>query len=135
MNHLEKRLWINGALLLGLAIILGAFGAHAIKQRVDAQSLAWWETASSYHRVHALGLFALAALSPRLSEQGQQQLRKIALFLVLGIVFFSGSLYIMTLTQLRILGAITPVGGSLWIIAWLWLARILSQDLNIRSAD
>ena len=128
MNQLEKRLWVTGALLLALAIILGAFGAHAIKQRVDAQSLLWWETAASYHRIHAIGFFVLAALTPRLSEQTQTKLKKIAILFGIGLILFSGSLYTMTLTQWRILGAITPLGGSLWIVAWLWLANLLGKE-------
>lgn len=122
MTPQEKKLWIWGALYIALAVILGAFGAHAIKQQVDEQALGWWHTAVNYQKLHGIGLFVLATLYPRVTKELQAKLMNMAWLFILGGVFFSGSLYAMTLTQMRVLGAITPIGGSLWILAWLWLA-------------
>ena len=119
MTSQERNLWRTGALLIALAIILGAFGAHAVKARVDEVALGWWKTGASYHRTHALGLLLLAALYPRVERAAQRKLRLAAHLIVSGIILFSGSLYVMTLTQIKILGAITPIGGTLWIIAWI----------------
>ena len=124
----EKRLWIGGAILVGSAVILGAFGAHAIKQHVDELSLGWWQTAVAYQKTHGLGLLALAALWPRVSVSAQKTLQSIARCFIVGTLLFSGSLYLMTLSQIRILGAITPLGGSLWIGAWGWLIVTLWRE-------
>ncbi|MAD61390.1 MAG: hypothetical protein CMH49_07760 [Myxococcales bacterium] len=121
-------MWIWGALYIATAIALGAFGAHAVKSRVEASALAWWETAADYQRLHGLGLLGLAALSSRVPEITQNKLIKIAYLFLWGGLFFCGSLYVMTLSNLRILGAITPIGGSLWIMGWVWLAWILHRD-------
>ena len=128
MNQTERKLWIWGALYIATAIALGAFGAHAVKSRVEASALAWWETAADYQRLHGLGLLGLAALSPRVPEITQNTLIKIAYLFLWGGLFFCGSLYVMTLSNLRILGAITPIGGSLWIMGWIWLAWTLYRD-------
>ena len=128
MNQTERKLWIWGALYIATAIALGAFGAHAVKSRVEASALAWWETAADYQRLHGLGLLCLAALSSRVPEITQNKLIKIAYLFLWGGLFFCGSLYVMTLSNLRILGAITPIGGSLWIMGWVWLAWTLYRD-------
>ena len=122
MTRTERKLWIWGALYIATAIALGAFGAHAVKNRVAASALAWWETAAAYQRLHGLGLLALATLWPRVSNIMQAKLVKIAYLFLWGGFFFCGSLYAMTLSNIRILGAITPIGGSLWIVAWIYLA-------------
>ena len=118
MSDREARLWIAGALMVGLSVMLGAFGAHAVKQRVDSVALGWWETAADYHRAHGLALLVLAALYPRVSEAAQKHLGRAGWCFILGIALFSGSLYTMTLTQIRALGMITPIGGTLWLIGW-----------------
>ena len=131
MTPRERTLWRTGASLIALAIVLGAFGAHAVKPRVDAVALVWWETAASYHRTHALGLLLIAALYPRVEHTAQRRLSLAARLIVSGIALFSGSLYAMTLTQVKILGAITPIGGTLWIIAWLLVFFALkSSDMT-----
>lgn len=128
MDQYEKRLWIWGAILVGSAVVLGAFGAHAIKQHVDESSLGWWQTGVAYQKTHGLGLLALAALWSRVSTTAHKQLISIARCFRWGCLLFSGSLYVMTLTQIRALGAITPLGGSLWIVAWGWLVVTLWRE-------
>ena len=109
-----------GALNLALAVILGAFGAHGLKAKVTTEQLAWWHTGVDYHFYHALGLLVIGAL---MAAQPQLALPKgSAWALQIGTVIFSGSLYAMTLGAPRWFGAITPIGGTAFIVGWLWLA-------------
>lgn len=107
--------WTVAGLTGATGVALGAFGAHALEGRVaDPHLLEVWQTASRYHLLHALALLAVAAHPRPPSASGW-------LFLA-GIALFSGSLYLMTLTGARWLGAITPLGGVCFIAGWLWLA-------------
>lgn len=104
-----------------LAVALGAFGAHALKGFLataddGAQRLAWWHTATQYHLVHAV-LAAVCALMIQRFPKAKTPLR----LCVVGTVLFSGSLYVMTLTNIRVLGAVTPLGGVAFIAAWIGL--------------
>lgn len=110
------------ALLLGsihgfLAVALGAFGAHGLKSWLGeladgAQRMAWWETASQYQLMHAVALIGVASLAR------EQPLRTATWAFGIGTLIFSGSLYAMTLTGIRALGAITPFGGVGMIVGW-----------------
>lgn len=102
------------AVLCFLAVALGAFGAHALKARLEGSGmLEVWNKAVLYHFLHAIALVALA-----LHATGSRA----AYFLLLaGIIFFSGSLYALALTNLRILGAVTPIGGLCFLAGWAWL--------------
>ena len=104
------------ALLMALAVMLGAFGAHGLKDRLDAYSMEVYQKAVFYHFVHALGLLVVT-LSPRTAN-----LIWVNILLVTGILIFSGSLYLLAVTGVRTLGAITPLGGLSFIAAWLMLA-------------
>mgnify|MGYP001181271793 CR=1 FL=1 len=104
---------VMGALLMGLTVATGAFGAHGLKAHVGPTELGWWNTAVTYQAWHGLGLLALASLNQR---NHSTWVARGGLFLVLGVLVFSGSLYVMTLTGMRILGAVTPVGGLFLII-------------------
>jgi len=115
MNWIIAAGAVNGA----LAVIAGAFGAHGLKTRLAPELLATWQTGAEYHMYHALALVlvgAIAAAQPPLALNGP------AVALLLGILLFSGSLYVLALTGIRTLGAITPVGGVAFIVGWLWLA-------------
>lgn len=103
--------------------MLGAFGAHALKSSLDAYSMGIWEKAVQYHFFHALGLLAVSAL-PQLSRPAA---RGISLLLTAGIVLFSGSLYVLAVTGVRVLGAVTPFGGVAFIAAWLLLAYCMMR--------
>ena len=136
MSSNERNIWISGAALMALAVILGAFGAHALKSSVDASALTWWETGATYHRAHALGLLLLASLYPRLRGSVQRRITLAARLMTLGVLLFSGSLYMMTITQIRALGAITPIGGTLWIISWsLCVSALVSQKTTSDHVD
>lgn len=97
-----------------LAVALGAFGAHALKSTLETNGMTdTWKTAVLYHFIHGVALFSLALW-------GKVSAGVCGLFLA-GIVAFSGSLYLMALTNLRWLGAITPLGGLCFLAAWAWL--------------
>lgn len=113
-----------GALLLGVAVMLGAFGAHALKGRLDAYSLGIYERAVFYHFIHALGLL-IVPLMARAGWLSAGTSVWVCLLLVAGILLFSGSLYVLALTGIRSLGAVTPLGGLSFIAAWLVLAFVL----------
>lgn len=105
-----------------LAVALGAFGAHGLKSRLaalpdQAQRLAWWETGAHYHLVHSLAI-CVAALALARGIGGQAT----GWCFLAGIALFSGSLYVMTLTGVKALGAITPIGGVLMLAGWAQLA-------------
>jgi uncharacterized membrane protein YgdD (TMEM256/DUF423 family) len=110
-----------GALLLALAVLVGAFGAHALKARLDAYATTIYERAVFYHFVHALGLVALGVLIA--THVADVAVLDVAGWLLLvGIVIFSGSLYALALSGRRALGAITPIGGVAFVAGWLALA-------------
>jgi uncharacterized membrane protein YgdD (TMEM256/DUF423 family) len=110
---------ILGALGGMLSVVFGAFGAHALKDRLDAYSLGVFETAVQYQFYHSLALLIVAALMIQLPASSL--LRSSSLLFVLGIVVFSGSLYVLSLTGVRWLGAITPLGGLAFIAGWVCL--------------
>jgi uncharacterized membrane protein YgdD (TMEM256/DUF423 family) len=111
--------WVRfGSAFLFLAVALGAFGAHALKARLSPEMLAIFETGVRYHFYHALGLFAVAWLSER--HPGWLVEASGYLF-VFGILVFSGSLYVLSATGVRWLGAITPIGGLAFLAGWLLL--------------
>ncbi len=97
-----------------LAVALGAFGAHGLKDVLTRNgTVTIWEKAVFYHFIHAVMLFVLAQRLP--VQTGPW------LAFLIGIVVFSGSLYLLALTNVRVLGAITPIGGISFIVGWVWL--------------
>lgn len=114
----DSTLIMLGSLLAALGVMLGAFGAHALKARVTADMLEVWQTAVFYHLVHAVAVLVVAALAVRLGTSAGW----IAVLFIAGILLFSGSLYALVLTGIRPLGMVTPVGGMAFIAGWLWLA-------------
>jgi len=113
-------IWFGiGAVAAAIGVGLGAFGAHGLKARVSAEMLAVFETAVRYHLIHALGLLAVGWAAGRWPGSWTQAA---GILMVTGILLFSGSLYLMTLTGVRWLGAITPLGGLAFIAAWVSLA-------------
>ena len=108
-----------GAVFMFLAVGLGAFGAHGLRQRLSPDMLAIFETGVRYHAYHALGLFAVAWVS----ERNPGSLAGAAGWaMALGIVIFSGSLYALSISGVRWLGAITPIGGVGFLVGWVLLA-------------
>lgn len=115
---MDRRLGAIGAVLGGLAVAAGAFGAHALKDRLGPDALATFEVAVRYHALHALAVVAvsLAARGPR------GPFRAAGIAFLAGIVLFSGSLYALGLGAPRGVGAITPVGGVLFLAGWVLTA-------------
>jgi uncharacterized membrane protein YgdD (TMEM256/DUF423 family) len=121
---MNRTLGLLSALSAFLGVALGALGAHGLKAMVRelpdaADRLGWWETAARYHLVHALALGLTAVVAHHVSTKGP---RIAAGLFIAGIVIFSGSLYVMGLTGLRGLGALTPFGGFAQLGGWLVLA-------------
>ena len=131
-----RRALIVGSLLLALATAIGAFAAHALKVQLTADRFAVLQTAVQYQFIHALGLLLLGALAAQRAIRGLGL--AIALLLV-GVVFFSGSLYLLLCGAPRLLGVLTPVGGLCLIAGWcvaawaLWRAESLSNTGNSSS--
>ena len=123
----STRALASAGVLLALATVCGAFGAHALKGQLSAERLQLWETAVRYHFFQALGLIGVG-LTLRLLEGGGGlsravgALRAAAALIVSGIILFSGSLYALALGAPRALGVLTPLGGLAWIAAWLLFA-------------
>jgi uncharacterized membrane protein YgdD (TMEM256/DUF423 family) len=110
-----------GAVFLAVAVALGAFGAHGLRDRLDAYSLGIWEKAVFYHFIHAMGVLVVSML-PRSGSFSTNAASNVCWLLSAGVLIFSGSLYVLALTGVRSLGAITPIGGVSFIAAWLLLA-------------
>lgn len=108
-----------GAILAGLAVVLGAFGAHGLKAVLTVERLAVFETAVRYQFYHALAIIIVGLLADHLSGK---YIRACAWLFIAGIVLFSGSLYLLILTGLTWLGAVTPLGGISFIAGWAMLA-------------
>jgi uncharacterized membrane protein YgdD (TMEM256/DUF423 family) len=124
VSLMDRLFAIIGALSAGLSVAAGAFGAHALRARVEPRLLEVFETAARYQMYHALALFAVAWAIGRhpstvASASGW-------LFLA-GTLLFSGSLYAMTFTGIRALGAITPLGGVCFLAGWVCLAIAVAK--------
>jgi uncharacterized membrane protein YgdD (TMEM256/DUF423 family) len=114
------------AVFLALAVGLGAFGAHGLKARLDANHLDIYKTAVLYRFLHALGMLIVATL-PRTGTFSPESANSVCWLLAAGILIFSGSLYLLAVTGTGVLGAITPFGGAAFILAWLLLAWKLAR--------
>jgi len=115
-----------GALLAGAAVALGAFGAHGLRSRVTPEALAVYETAVRYHFYHALAIALVGVVATQAAQTPDLPARSfgvVTLCFAVGIALFSGSLYVLTFTGMRWLGAITPLGGLLFLAGWALLAR------------
>jgi len=114
-SQIDRRLVTGGAILGGLAVALGAFGAHALQSRIGAEALGWWHTAVEYQMWHALAVLAVGL-------SGLRWARLPAWLFAGGSVVFCGTLYAIALGAPRWLGAITPLGGLAMIAGWAVLA-------------
>ncbi len=122
----ERWVFAVGTFLLGLGVVLGAFGAHALKASLSAKMLETFETGVRYQMYHGLGLLALAWA---ISCWPERRLTPAAWLLTVGTVVFSGSLYLLVLTGARWFGAITPIGGVALIAGWSVAAwRLLAPE-------
>lgn len=108
-----------GAVNAFLAVAFGAFGAHGLEGRVEPKYLETWKTAVTYQMFHATGLFIIGILAGKLPASSL--ISWSGWLMLAGIILFSGSLYVLTLTKISVLGAITPLGGVAFLAAWVLL--------------
>ena len=116
---MAENFFILGSLMAGLSVALGAFGAHALKSRLSPERLANFETGARYQMYHSLALLATGLAGSQWAANAW--IGAAGILLITGIVLFSGSLYLLSITDRRWLGAITPFGGLAWIVGWLCL--------------
>lgn len=117
---------ILGAIAMLAAVAFGAFGAHALKGELVPERLANYRTGVEYHFYHALGLLAVGLVSLRMPES--KLLRTAGALMATGIVVFSGSLYLLALSGVRALGAVTPFGGVAFLLAWVLFASAVAKS-------
>jgi len=117
MNDSTRYLLITGSLFAALAVILGAFGAHGLKKVLTDDMLVVYKTAVDYHFIHALGILLIGLLHQHFPES--RLILWAGISMIIGILLFSGSLYVMSMTEIKKLGMITPLGGLGFIIGWL----------------
>ena len=110
---------IIASLFAALAILFGAFGSHALKERLSAQSLEVYDIATRYLMFHALGIFLIALLGFQLPKES---LEIPVIMMIVGTSIFSGSLYLIAMLDFKKLGMVTPIGGLLLIVSWLLFA-------------
>lgn len=103
------------SLLMFIGVALGAFGAHALRGKLDPHYLDIYKTAVLYQFIHALGLFVVAWLS---TQSADPRITWAGIFLTAGIILFSGSLYALAIMQIKWLGPITPLGGVCFLVGW-----------------
>jgi uncharacterized membrane protein YgdD (TMEM256/DUF423 family) len=114
-----KLFLILGAIHAFLAVALGAFGAHGLEGKISEKYLKTWNTAVQYQMFHAIGLFIVAFLTDKLAQTNLIVTAGWSLFI--GILLFSGSLYVLSVTGIKVLGAITPLGGVAFLVGWVLL--------------
>lgn len=120
-----SKLWLSFSAVYGLlGVLLGAFGAHALKARLSPDLLAVWKTANEYQFYHALALGLVGLL---LRGTPDRALDLAGACFVAGVLVFCGSLYALALSNVRVLGAITPIGGLLFIAGWAMLLYAVSR--------
>ncbi len=124
---MDRRVFAAGSILAGLAVVFGAFGAHALEAHLSPDLLGTFETGVRYQMYHALGLLALAWA---IEQWPERRLLPAAWLLLVGTVVFSGSLYFLVLTGIRWIGAITPIGGVALIAGWGLAAWRLSAPFS-----
>lgn len=112
---MNKTLVAVGAINAAISVGAGAFGAHSLRERLEPRALEIFETAARYHMYHALAIILCGALAVSGS-------RTSGWIFQAGIAIFCGSLYALALTDVKILGAITPIGGLAFLVGWLYLA-------------
>lgn len=122
---------VIGSIVMALTVVLGAFGAHILKERLGVYEMNIYEKAVNYQGIHGLGLILIGILQLQFP---QINLKSAGVFILLGILFFSGSLYLLSLKEIsftgsmtKVLGPITPLGGLCFIVGWLILGFKLIQ--------
>lgn len=131
MNRFNEKFFFQCAAVSGmLAVMIGAFGAHSLKQYIGADLMTAYRTGVQYQFYHTFAIMAVGFLLQRMPHS--LLLRWSGLLFGLGILFFSGGLYAIALSGLRVLGIVAPLGGLLFIVAWFlfWLALFKREERN-----
>ena len=115
----NQQILLAGAVFMALGVLLGAFGAHALKSSLSPEMLAVYKTGVEYQFYHALGLLLIGLIGFRFESKW---LHWSGILLIFGIIIFSGSLYALSISGIKILGAITPIGGLAFVAGWICLA-------------
>jgi uncharacterized membrane protein YgdD (TMEM256/DUF423 family) len=129
---MDLRLLLAATLFGGLAVVFGAFGSHALRGRLTPEQLAIFEIGVRYQMYHALALLGVAVLVVRMP--GTSLPLAAGWLFIIGVVIFSGSLYLLALTGTRAMGAITPIGGVLLIVGWALLSLAALRGLTTTQA-
>lgn len=116
-----------GAISAGLAVAAGAFGAHGLKNAIDAAALEVWKTGAQYQLAHALAMLLVAGLAEKIGPRAAL----VGKFFLAGQVIFAGSLYLLAVTGIKKFGAITPLGGVCFLVGW----GLLALSAGLKSAD
>ena len=121
-------IWVRlGAIGGGLGVMLGAFGAHSLKNVLTPKSLDVFQTATQYLTIHSLALILLGILAMQAGEKDRKRINRAGKFFMAGILLFCGSLYALAFDGPRFFGPITPLGGLCFIIAWFLLAFSIKE--------
>lgn len=123
---MSKTILMIAAVMMALAVAIGAFGAHGLKSHLSDEMLQTYKTGVDYHFYHALGLLLVGVLSLNMPSG---LLNWSAILLAAGIVLFSGSLYVLAITGIKWLGAVTPLGGLSFIAGWILLFAAVWKKL------
>lgn len=125
MSEASKKVLITASIIGAMGVLLGAFGAHGLKPLlVENHKLATFETAVTYHFYHTFALLALGILYDRLNHK---RVRICFWLFMTGTIVFSGSLYALSVTNISVLGAITPIGGILLVMGWIYMALAIKE--------
>jgi len=123
----NQNILLAGAIFMALAVSLGAFGAHALKKVLSPEMLTIYHTGVEYQFYHAIGLLIIGLAGFHIQSK---YLNWAGLLLTIGIIIFSGSLYVLTLSGIKVLGAITPIGGVSFIAGWICMAVAMVKHKN-----
>ena len=115
----NQTILISGAVFMALGVLLGAFGAHALKNILSPEVLAVYKTGVEYQFYHALGLLLIGLIGFQVKSK---YIHRSGLFITIGIILFSGSLYVLSISGIKVIGAITPIGGLSFVAGWIFLA-------------
>ena len=122
-----KNLFLSGISICCLSVIMGAFGAHVLKDKLSEYSMSVYDKAVLYQFFHAFGILFVAILNQLFNTK---EFNICGILFIVGILLFSGSLFILAITDIKWLGAITPIGGGLFIISWIILfIKILGIEI------
>ena len=123
--------WISvGAIFSGLSVMLGAMGAHSLKNVLTEKKLSAFQTATEYMGYHGLALILVGIICIQLAESGAKSLKKVGALFTTGILLFSGSIYILTFDGPRLFGPITPIGGLCFMAGWFVFAGVIFKHFK-----